>query len=130
MILLTAREEIHPVLQRIMGLFLRLPPLLLLQRLQLPRCVQRIDFAVVERDEHLFHAAHVGRDIDVETVRYEGPRCVGACEEVVGAAGAVVATAGGDIVDCAVDGEEDGDVGVGVGAVEGFEVRICVLFWS
>jgi hypothetical protein len=47
---------------------------------------------------------------------------------MVGAAWAVVFAAFGDIVDCAVDGDEDGEIGVG--AVVGFEVGVGVLLGS
>lgn len=47
---------------------------------------------------------------------------------MVGAAWAVEFAAAAYVVDCAVDGEEDREIGVR--AIVGGEVGVCVLFWS
>lgn len=103
--ILPLAKEIHPMLQTRMDLLPSLPPLLFLERLQLPRRVQRIDSRVVEGNEHVLDAAQIGHAVLGETVRHEGARGVGPGEEMVGAARAVVAGARGHVVDRAVDGE-------------------------
>lgn len=116
--------------ERLVHLSLRQSPLLHLQVLQLAARVQAIHLRIVQRDVHLLHTPHVWRDIDVEAVRHERPTRVCAGEKVIAPSGSVVSAPSGDIVDGAVDGEEDGLIGVGITAVVGFQICICVLLWS
>jgi hypothetical protein len=114
--------------QRIKHLLLRLPPLLILQHLQIPLRIQTINLRVIFRDIHLLHTSKIWVPIDIETASDECARGIGASEEVIGAVGTVVSTTGRDVVDSAVDGEEDGEGFVG-SVVEG-EVGVGVGFWS
>jgi hypothetical protein len=116
------------MLQSIMHLPLRLPPLLILQHLQISLRIQPIHLRIIPRDIHLLHAPQIRVSILVETAGDERTRGICAGEEVVGAVGAVVATPGRDVVDGAVDGEEDGEGFVG--AVVMGEVGVGVGFGS
>lgn len=95
-----------------MSILFGLPPLLLPQVLQLPTRIQAVDLRVIARDEHLFHASQVWRDIRVEAVGDESPRRVGTRKEVVRASWAVEVAPVGDIVDGAINGQVDGELGV------------------
>lgn len=105
------------MLQRIIRLDLRSPPLLLLQRLQLSTRIQHIDLLIIKRDEHLLHAPQIRVSILVEAVGHESSAGVFAGEEVVAAARPVVSSTGCYVVDRAVYGEVDGFCRVA--AVEG-----------
>jgi hypothetical protein len=104
--------------------------LLLLQDLQLATCVEGVDLRIIQRDIHVLHPSHIRRDIDVKAVRHERATRVRPGEEVIAAAGSVVATPGRDIVDGPVDREEDRLGEIRVRAIVGPQVAICVLFWS
>lgn len=111
------------MLQRIIRLNLRLSPLLLLQRLQLPTSVLHINLFVINRHEHLLHTSQIRVPIFLKAVSDECAAGVFACEEVIAAAWSVVSSSGGDVVDGSVDGEVDG---LGwVAAIVGFEVGVC-----
>lgn len=92
-ILSAARKEIHPMLNTLLDLRPRIPALLLLQLLQRPAAVQRVDRRVIFRQVHELRAAQVGRDVLGETAGDESPCAVRARERVVRAAGAVEAPA-------------------------------------
>lgn len=79
-------------------------------------------FFRVDGHEHELHAAQVRVRVFGEAAREEGARGVAAREEVVASAGAVGLRGGADVVDCAVEGEVDGELWVG--AVVGGELHV------
>jgi len=106
------------MLQLLMHLPPRLPPLPLLRNLQLRLRIKSINLRIIMRYEHLLHTSHIRTNIRTETPCHKSSRGVRAGEEMVRSAWAVMSSAFGDIIDCAVDGEEDGEVGIG--SVVGF----------
>lgn len=90
-------------LESLIDLLLRLLPLLRLQISQLLRRVKIIYLRIIKRDEHLLHAPHIRSAVFFEAIRDKASGGIGTCEEMVGAAWAVVSGASGHIVDRAVD---------------------------
>jgi hypothetical protein len=71
-----------------------------------------VDFRVVDGEEHLLDAAHVGRAVVGEAACDVGTSGIAAGEVLVRATRSVDAAAVGDIVDCVVDGEVEWLLGV------------------
>jgi hypothetical protein len=106
------------MLQRLIDLHLRLPPLLLPQNLHLPIRIQPINLIIINRQKHLLQTPQIRNPIRVKTPRHEASTRILACKDMVAAAWAVVFAACCNVVDGAVYCEEDG---LGrVGAVVGF----------
>lgn len=117
-ILLMIPKEPLPMLHLLPNLPPSHPNILLAPNLPLPT-TQRLNLLlIVNGDKHLLGAGEVVREVFLETARDEGARGVAAGEEVVVARGTVHHAVGGDVEDGAVDGEVDGEGGVGA-VVEG-----------
>ena len=117
-ILLMIPKEPLPMLHLFPNLRPSHPNILLAPNLPLPTTQPLNIFLVVHRDKHLLDTGELVREILLETARDKGARGVAAGEEVVVARGAVHHAVGGDVEDGAVDGEVDGEGGVGA-VVEG-----------
>lgn len=96
----------------------RHPHILLAPDFPLPTTQPPNLLLIIDRDKHLLHARQIVREVLLETTRHESARRVAAGEEVVVPAGAVHHAVCGDVEDGAVDGEIDGEGGVGA-VVEG-----------
>lgn len=73
---------------------------------------------ILHGDKHFLRTDQIPRQIFLETARDEGARGVAPGEEIVAPAGPVDGRVGRDVEDGAVDGEVDGEGGVGA-IVEG-----------
>jgi hypothetical protein len=117
-----AFEHARPAINRSVNLLLRQANNLLPQLLLLRRDALRIHVRDIHRDVRPLGAAQVGRGVFGEAAGDESARRVLARKDMVAAAGPVDVPAGGDVVDCAVQGHVDGFVGVG--AVVGEELGV------
>lgn len=129
-ILLVIPEEILPMLHLRAHHRLRLPRLPLTPDLPLPAAQLRVLFLVIDGDIHLLDTVQIRGKVLLETARDESARGVAAGEEVVAPARAVHHGVGGDVEDGAVDGEVDGEGGVGAvveGELVGGEVERAAL---
>lgn len=117
-VLLVVTEEILPVSHLLPHLAQRHPPILLPPNLPLPTAQLLVFLLILKGDEHLLHTRKVMREVLLETARHKRTSCIPAREEVVAAARAVDEPVSGDVEDGAVDGDVDGEGGVGA-VVEG-----------
>lgn len=111
-VLFAVSEKVDPVPERIMHLALCPNQLHLLHLLHLGRGPLGVRLRIVQRQEHVLYASHVGRAILSKAACDKSSSGVTACEVVVGASRAVDVAPEGDVEDGAVDGDVDGLGGV------------------
>lgn len=109
-------KEAFPPLHSLLNTSPRITEFLLAADLPLRRRQLLLD--IVNRHEHLLHAAQVRRQILSKAARHKCARGVPPGEEIVAPAGAVDDWIGRDVEDGPVDGEVDGQGAVGA-VVEG-----------
>lgn len=117
-ILLMIPKEPLPMLHLLLNLSPSHPNILLAPNLPLSTTQRSNLPLVIHRDKHLLDTGEVVREVFLKAARDEGARGVAAGEEIVVPRRTVHHAVGGDVEDGAVDGEVDGEGGVGA-VVEG-----------